>query len=199
MGIGQRLAELEAVYSPNGDRAPAVWSPHHDVRKNPHNLGGDKARLNGYAPAYEELLEGREPAVLVELGVFRGTSLAVWCDLFPDTRIIGLDIDPSRFQYDELVEREAFRWNQPDVLPWDAYLPDTEALEKAAGAPIDVFVDDGPHTKTAILRVANEVKPLMAAGGVYIVEDHEEGARFLKHVFPDAEIRQYGRLNAALL
>jgi cephalosporin hydroxylase len=199
MGIRERLAELEATYSPDGDRGPAVWSPHHDSHRNAQNLGGDKARTNGYAPAYGELLEGREPAVLVELGVFQGTSMAVWCDLFHRARIIGLDIDPSRFQHERLIELGAFARNIPHLHEWDAYLPDAEALEAAAGAPIDVFVDDGPHTKTAILRVAQAVKPLMAEGSVYIVEDHEEGARFLKEVFHGAEIRQYGRLNAALL
>ena len=199
MGIGQRLAELEAAYSPDGDRAPAVWSPHHDVTPNPHNLGGDKARLNGYAPAYEELLEGRVPAVLVELGVFRGTSLAVWCDLFPNARIIGLDIDPTRFQDEELRDRGAFILNLPKLLAWDAYVPNSDKVAEAAGSGIDVFIDDGPHTRTAILLVAKEMKHLMAPGSVYIVEDHEDGGRFLKEVFPEAEIRGYGRLNAALL
>lgn len=199
MGIRERLTELEALYSPNGDRGPAVWSAHHDGSRNAHNLGGDKARTNGYAPAYEDLLEGREPGIFVELGVFQGTSLAVWCDLFPQARVIGLDIEPGRFQYERLVAAGAFSRNWPRLAEWDAYLPMADELEKLAGGLIDVFVDDGPHTKTAILRTAQAVKPLMAEGSVYVVEDHEEGARFLKEVFHEAEIRQYGRLNAALL
>ena len=130
----------------------------------------------------------------------RSTSLAVWCDLFPMARVVGLDISiEERMDYEGLIERGAFARNMPKLLEWDAYDGQADEVATLAGAPIDIFVDDGPHTKTAILRVAELMAPLMAVGGCYIVEDHEDGARFLKATFPDAEIRRYGRLNAALL
>jgi len=61
--------------------------------------GGDRmSRLHhGCAKIYTKYLQPfvqrQKSVVLVEIGVLRGTRVAIWSELFPSGRIIGLDID----------------------------------------------------------------------------------------------------------
>ena len=76
----------------------------------PQNLaggmtGGDRMLHHGYAETYARhlvpFLEKRD-IVLAEIGVLKGTGLALWCDLFPNGRVIGFDIDFSHFEENDL-------------------------------------------------------------------------------------------------
>ncbi len=65
--------------------------------------GGDRMLHHGYASHYAGFLEPYvknrgDRIVICEVGVLEGTGLAVWCDLFPNARIIGLDIDLSNIR-----------------------------------------------------------------------------------------------------
>jgi hypothetical protein len=82
---GELLAELEGRYSPVKGKLPAVRSPLERWRSNRWNEGGDKmsADRHGYADDYARLLARWDTPTLVEVGVFQGASLAIWCDLFP--------------------------------------------------------------------------------------------------------------------
>lgn len=195
------LTRLERKYSPEVVKGRGVFSP---LDRNPHapwNIGGDKmaADRNGYAEVYARLLDGLDPWTMVELGVFRGESLAVWCDVFPDTVIYGLDVDLSRYHehYQTLRDRGAFRFNYPFVYQFDAYEPDEPEFEGLDG--IDLFIDDGPHTADAIENVLRLFGPMMNDGAVYVVEDFPDGDRLLEAQFPKAHIIRAGRLNAACL
>lgn len=196
-----RLIELEERFAPTIGAAPSVFSPHERTRTDPMNAGGDKMGpdRNGYADTYARLLDGMEPQRLVELGVFQGASMALWCDLFPEAEVVGLDLSLDRYHANvtELKGRGAFTVNSPLLHEWDAYSDDAEFL-RDFGA-IDVFVDDGPHTLDAIENVLRLVGPLMADGGVYVIEDFPGGGDLLRAVFPDAQVIYAGRLNAARL
>lgn len=197
----KQLIELERKYSPEVVKGRGVFSP---LDKNPHspwNIGGDKmaANRNGYAQVYSALLTGLDPWVVVELGVFRGESLAIWCDLFPDAQIYGLDLEWDRFNHHKhiLIERGAFRLNFPTLVTFDAYSTDTDEIDYFEG--IDFFVDDGPHTEDAISNALRLFAPMMNEGGVYVIEDFADGASLLAKAFPEATIVHAGRLNAARL
>jgi predicted O-methyltransferase YrrM len=164
------------------------------------NAGGDKmaADRNGYADAYASLLSGLDPATVVELGVFQGVSLAMWCDLFPDAHVVGLDLEFSRFDVHRpvLLERGAFSRNSPILLEFDAY----GAYCPLDGLPsVDLFIDDGPHTEDAIRNTLQLFAPMMNDGGVYVIEDFAQGASLLAKAFPGATVVHAGRLNAARL
>ena len=69
-----------------------------------------------------------------------------------------------------------------------------KALMKGAfgGIKFDVIVDDGKHTRNGILQTFNTFFPMLAKGGIYIVEDYGVNmpypAEFEQHVlrrFPD--------------
>lgn len=155
-------------------------------------MGSDR---NGYASFYADVLNGLSPKRIVELGVFQGASLALWCELFPDADVIGLDLDFVRFgdNVPFLLDAGAFLGSTPRLVVWDAY---SELLPDVSG-PIDLFVDDGPHTEPAIRNALRLFGPLMAAGGVYVVEDYDGGGRLLTEAFPDAQVVSSGRIAAA--
>jgi hypothetical protein len=192
------LVDLERRYAPSVGRLPGLFSPVETERLGDGNAGGDKMGpdRNGYADVYAEVLSGLSPSTVVELGVFQGVSLAMWCDLFPDACVVGLDLDFVRFDahLSTLKERGAFAGSLPMLLEFDAY----GTVAPQVG-PVDLFIDDGPHTEPAIRNVLSLFAPQMAPDGAYVVEDFAGGDRLLAGAFPEARIVRAGRLNVALL
>ena len=60
-------------------------SPHHNY-------------LNFYETFMAPLRE--QPVCLLEIGVYKGASLATWREYFPYARIVGVDIQPSAKQFE---------------------------------------------------------------------------------------------------
>lgn len=191
------LRATERKFAPNIVTAKRVVSPLDKPTTVPTNRGGDKMHPDGndYAPAFAELLDGVRVDTIVELGVLTGVSLAMWCDLYPDAQVVGLDVDLSRVEWDDLVSRGAFKLNRPQMFEWDAFAP--EPIREVS--MIDVFVDDGPHKVEAIRTVAEFMKPLMRDGGRYIVEDVPEALDVLRDVWSDREVKRWGRLCGVFL
>lgn len=193
------LIRTEQSFSPVRDRARAVNSPL-SPKKRLVNSGGDKMSLdrNGYAYDYAEILGpwiGYRP-VLVELGAFRGSGLALWCELFPDGQVIGLDVELDHFHenLDALRARGAFAALAPEVVQFDAYDPDTTALERALGGRrIDIFIDDGPHKELPSRRTAECIRPLLAENFMYVIEDVTYAFGFLSEVFAGSRIERVGK------
>jgi hypothetical protein len=197
---GDVLRALEARYSPSKGKLPAVRSPLERWRKNRWNEGGDKmsADRHGYADDYARLLSRWEAPTLVEVGIFQGASLAIWCDVFPDGKVVGLDLDLSRF-WDHrhfLSEQGAFGRNYPTVVgDWDAYAPNVQVLGQVLqGRTIDVLVDDGPHTDVAVTTVVEALRPFMSESFTCIVEDMPNGGALLAGAYPDGKAGQSGLL-----
>jgi len=190
------LIRTEKMYSPTRDRYRAANS-----RLSPRtrlvNSGGDKMGFdrNGYATAYSQILArwvGRE-TVLVELGAFRGSGLALWSDLFKGGTVIGLDVELHHFAagLPGLLERGAFRSGTPAVLRFDAYAPDVSELKEALdGRSIDVFIDDGPHKAEPSCLTAERIRPLLSSRFTYVIEDCDEIYDCVEKVFSDCSIRQ---------
>ncbi|MBP7865773.1 MAG: hypothetical protein KA419_07465 [Acidobacteria bacterium] len=83
---------------------------------------------HGYAELYAKhlsrFLQAGSDLTIVEIGILQRTGLSVWCDLFPEARVIWLDIDLSNYQgnLSELKQRGAFQHNQPEVFEFDQFL-----------------------------------------------------------------------------
>ena len=190
------LIRTERTYAPTRDRYRAANS-RLSPRRRLVNSGGDKMSFdrNGYAPAYSRLLARwvGSPVVLVELGAFRGSGLALWSDLFPDGTVVGLDVELDHFERNlpQLLGRGAFRSGVPDVLRFDAFAPDVAGLtETLGGRLIDVFIDDGPHKEEPSCRTAAQVRPLLAPRFTYVIEDCDEIYGCLAETFAGCVIRQ---------
>jgi len=188
----------ESRYAPVRDRGPAANSPLSPKRRLT-NSGGDKMGFdrNAYAELYSAILErwiGSSPT-LVELGIFQGSSLAMWCDLVPDGLVIGLDVSLDAFEANlpRLVRRGAFARNAPTVRVFDAFAPDRAILESVLdGRKIDVFIDDGPHDEAPSCLTAAAVRPLLADRFTYIVEDKDVVYECLHSIFAGCEIKDAG-------
>jgi len=195
----QDLVDLEVKFAPRIERGPSAFSPLERERTCDHNLGGDKmaADRNGYANFYSWLVGKVQPETLVELGVFRGSSLAVWDAVWPGIRLLGLDLELSRYEQNlpALLERGAFPDGLPQLLTFDAYKPETTPIVEAVGH-VDVFVDDGPHTRSAIQTCITALGPLVRQA--YVVEDFAGAAGMLRQQFPGWEVREQGRIAAAV-
>lgn len=113
----------------------------------------DKGRRHGYMEIYD-LLFGT-PARLLELGVHRGASLALWKAAFPGCDVHGVDI-------------RSVAVDGATVWVGDAY---THEMAADLPGPFDVIVDDGPHTLQSMLFVAAHYTPLLSAGGLLVIED----------------------------
>ena len=197
----QRLIDLEQKFAPAIEKGPGVFSPLDKSTHAPWNLGGDKMSpdRNNYAAVYSRLFDGFTPQMVVELGVFRGVSLAMWSELWPEAMVVGLDLDFDRYHehLPTLVGRGAFPSGQPILHRWDAYGDDVEFLSDLPG--IDLFVDDGPHRADAIENTIRLIVPLMNPGSIYVIEDFAGGADILDRHFPESRRVYAGNLNAVYL
>jgi hypothetical protein len=161
--------------------------------------GGDRMLHHGYAPAYARHLSpyvSRDtPPLLMEVGILKGTGLAIWCDLFPTGKVIGLDIDPDHFRSNvpDLEARGAFGRNAPEVHVFDQLQDGQDRMgEILAGAKADIVIDDGLHTEAAILNTLRAVEPYLAERFVYFVEDNDTVAPVIASSFPHLVVESLG-------
>lgn len=199
------LITKEKQYAPQVGILPSMTTKSNKYGYYTHNLGGDKMSnlRNGYATAYSKILApflNKPPQVVVELGVFQGASMALWCDLFPDSAVIGLDMDFERYNQNlpKLKDGGGFKKNEPTLINFDAFIPDLSILtSELKGKKIDLFVDDGPHNIEAIEATAKAIKPLMASGSVYVVEDNSSSLDVVREVFDEWTVKRIGDLVVA--
>lgn len=202
------LCDLESRYS--GGRTPVTrrrvspldprLSPGQGVKSIPGNMvsGGRFIPNRFYAQTYVQKLSDYvdRPFVLVELGVLLGVGLAVWCDVFPEARIVGFDIDPDRFDKSLLTSRGAFASNNPEVQFLDELADDASDRISAAlgGARIDVMIDDALHDDTSILKAMATFMPFMAEQFLYFVEDNATVDVAIRNTYPDLNVERRGKL-----
>jgi hypothetical protein len=125
---------------------------------------------NGYLRYYDQWFAPwiGERVRLVEIGVHRGGSLALWCDYFPDADVVGIDLVRP-----ESVDPRArlFVGSQSDP----AFLRST-LREAFGGAPADIIIDDASHlaleTKVTFDTLFDD---WLAPGGLYVIEDWGTG------------------------
>lgn len=133
----------------------------------------DKDELHSYGDVYDALYPpARRAAVraVVEVGVLAGSSLWAWERLFPNAAGYGFDLADH-------VECLAPR-------SWVAFgdATDPAFVEKAvpwfglAPGSADLIVDDGSHRFADQLAAHAVLRPLLAAGGHYVVEDVQSAA-----------------------
>ena len=129
--------------------------------------GTDKVR---YCDTYERYLSAwRGQAVrLFEIGVgghgdpqAGGASVRMWKEYFPDGTIYALDYhDKSAHQEDRI---RIFRGSQADATVLRGIVAEIGRL--------DIALDDGSHRSADVIASFEVLFPLLASGGLYIVED----------------------------
>jgi hypothetical protein len=128
---------------------------------------------HGYGVFYEDLLAKRrlEPLKVLELGVggfdrpddpaWGGGSLRMWKHYLPHASIWGLDtLDKSGVAEDRIT---IVRGSQVDA--------DLLHQLSSGVGPFDLIVDDASHIPALTVRSFEILFPMLAPGGVYIIED----------------------------
>jgi hypothetical protein len=123
----------------------------------------DKGSRHGYERVYEPVFAPirTQAFTLLEIGVFRGASLAAWADYFPNATLIGVDtfqrVPPGEVA---ILKHPRVRWFQMD------------STEEAPSIPlVDFIIDDGCHTPEAQFATYHNYRHLLKPGGRYFIED----------------------------
>ena len=132
--------------------------------------GTDKWGAHFYTPVYHRLFAHLrdKPVRLLEIGIggyhfarLGGASLAMWADYFPNGRILGIDVYAKTL---DLGERVDVRQGSQDDA---AFL----TRMSAEHGPFDIVIDDGSHVPAHVTASFNVLFPLLADGGLYVIED----------------------------
>jgi len=94
--------------------------------------GSDKAE-HGYCPFYEQTLP-KSPKKILEIGVFKGASIRMWKEWFPECQIHGLDL----FIENPIPDIPGIIWHKGNQCDW-------ELLELLRKENFDIIIDDGSH------------------------------------------------------
>lgn len=117
-----------------------------------------------FTEIYEHILSPLryEPIRILEIGIAKGASLALWEDYFPEARIYGIDIeDASALNRERVTTFVADQSNRQQL----------EAFIRAHGGEFDFILDDGGHTMEMQQISLGYLFPHVKPGGYYIVED----------------------------
>jgi len=130
----------------------------------------DKVK-NNYLAQYDSVLEPwvDKKITLLELGIYKGGSLLLWRDYFPQGTIIGIDLElPQDIQPPDRVRM--FKGNQADKRLL------SRVADELAPQGFDIIIDDASHigelTKLSFWHLFDRhLKP----GGLYVIEDWGTG------------------------
>ena len=142
-----------------------------ELRKSFDKAKSDKGSKHSYEKAYEENFEPlrNEPINILEIGIFRGESLAAWVDYFPNAQVYGLDTFQRIAPKDiDILNHERVHW-----LKGDSQTLNTKhkIKEKWPDVQFDIIIDDGLHTPAANGATFENLIEFMKDDGQYFVED----------------------------
>ena len=152
------------------------------------HYGTDKVQ-HGFAAVYDRMLSPHKQQMrnVLEVGVFFGSSLRMWRDFFPNSLTWG--VDTFKGVQGHTVRGKAATFANPDqfLLEWKAGMHERIRLivgnqsnetdmgrvvvELQGGVPFDLIVEDGSHLNRDQQRNLVRLFPLVAPGGIYVMED----------------------------
>ncbi len=128
-------------------------------------VGTQKLSAKAYTIAYNNYLEPirNEPVVMLEIGIWKGSSLRMWEEFLPNARLFAIDIDP-KCKAHETARSKVFIGDQTDA----AFLM---RVVEAVGEPFDCIIDDGGHRMEHHQASLQALWPHLKEGGWYAIED----------------------------
>lgn len=112
---------------------------------------------------------------VLDLGIFKGGSVALYSELFSPKRLVGIELDCNRVDaLDQFISRHSlgeqirlhYGINQNDLGLLAAILQ-----ENFGDDPLDMVVDDCSHMYEPTKRSLNMLLPRLRPGGLYVIED----------------------------
>jgi hypothetical protein len=118
-----------------------------------HTGGRMNVFFHDYSFKYSEYLtplsQSDDLIRILEVGILKGTGLAVWSEYFNNKEIYGFDYDLGNFEDNKsyLIELGAFKDGLPITMFYDQFADNSETLKKTFGDnKLDVVVDDAFHS-----------------------------------------------------
>lgn len=122
---------------------------------------------------------------VLEIGVFFGSSIRMWRDYFPKAEIVGIDpflgihgnkhkfSNPTKFleQWRRGQVGDRIRLVVADQHNVTQLTSIVHQLSQGGQKGFDLMVDDGSHNHQDILQTWGVLWPLVAPGGIYVLED----------------------------
>lgn len=112
---------------------------------------------------------------IVDLGIFKGGSVALYQELFSPRRIVGIDRSSDRA---EVLDRFIARQSLNDIvrLYYETSQDDQERLssivqENFGDQLLDLVIDDCSHMYEMTKSSLNALLPRLREGGLYVIED----------------------------
>lgn len=142
---GRALSDLEALF----------WN----------NTGVIVHKWHHYLPIYERYFQPwrHRPVRMLEIGVSKGGSLAMWRQYFgPEAVIFGIDIDPACAKLDG-QNGQVRIGSQDDPIFLQSVI--------AEMGGVDIILDDGSHVANHINASLDILFPVLSEGGIYLVKD----------------------------
>ena len=122
---------------------------------------------HSYSEFYLKYLEKirLEELLILEIGLCDGKSLRSWYEYFPNSIIIGLDIDDKTSLNNDRVFTFKLDQSNPDQLSNFV----NECKEK--GYEFDIILDDGSHHMLDQQITLGYLFPILKPRGMYFIED----------------------------
>lgn len=142
----------------------------------------DKHTVHSYLEVYEALFSPiRDTAShVLEIGICDGGSIKLWNDYFTKAKIHGIDVQMPlgwlrAYPRVRMYEQDAYSDVARSFFPF----------------PLDVIIDDGPHTLESMKHTATHYTPLLSPQGILVIEDIQSPG-WIPHIvacFPEADRR----------
>lgn len=121
-----------------------------------------------YEKAFEPFRD--EPINILEIGIWKGTSLQAWVDYFPNAQIYGIDIFTRLAPQDiKILDHERVHY----IIANSTVPGLSSKINTAWGEDMkfDFIIDDGKHTPEANRLSFSNTINYLKEGGKYFVED----------------------------
>lgn len=127
-----------------------------------------------YEPVFSPLRE--EKINIFEIGIYKGNSLRVWTEYFPNATVYAVDLfkrRPPGFEDTPEMDLDIFQHDRVKYLKADSTTPDLgDKMRKEWGdVKFDIVIDDGKHTPVANAKTFLNVLPFTKSGTSYFIED----------------------------
>ena len=122
---------------------------------------GDKGTAHSYIEHYYQQRFDKirlNKMNILEIGVSTGLSLEMWCEYFPNSNIIGVELDNIKYKPSN---------NRIKLIIGNR--TDSKTFENIDN--LDIIIDDGGHTSNQQISSFNFLFEELKLGGVYLVED----------------------------
>lgn len=126
--------------------------------------GTDKAIPHTYHRIYSALFKDLTSVKdILEIGIYQGASLRAWSEIFPNSKIVGLDIDTTYFVNDERIKSFWADQNSKESFK--------NVFDQLENPSYNLILDDGYHGWHETYNTFQVCLEKLKIGGWYIIED----------------------------